>query len=112
MVPAPAEGVQINCISAKGISWPSDASRYAETKYDPETISPPKDWIGGKYRNATVKSTWKETGVTFNPANDEHFQVWMRTAGLPTFRKLYGRNDDTDLPEGVYELPIEYSALL
>jgi hypothetical protein len=25
---------------------------------------------------------------------DEHFIVWMRTAGLPTFRKLYGKIDE------------------
>ena len=24
---------------------------------------------------------------------DEHFIVWMRTAGLPNFRKLYGHLD-------------------
>mmetsp|Transcript_22109 Transcript_22109/g.32207 ORF Transcript_22109/g.32207 Transcript_22109/m.32207 type:complete len:363 (+) Transcript_22109:117-1205(+) len=30
---------------------------------------------------------------------NEHFIVWMRTAGLPTFRKLYGKIDD-DLNKG------------
>ncbi len=30
---------------------------------------------------------------------DEHFIVWMRTAGLPTFRKLYGKID-SDLKKG------------
>jgi hypothetical protein len=25
---------------------------------------------------------------------DEHFIVWMRTAGLPNFRKLWGRIDN------------------
>lgn len=33
----------------------------------------------------------------------------MRTAGLPTFRKLYGRNNNKDLVSGEYELSIEYS---
>jgi hypothetical protein len=30
---------------------------------------------------------------------NEHFIVWMRTAGLPTFRKLYGRIEQ-NLEEG------------
>lgn len=26
---------------------------------------------------------------------DEHFIVWMRTAGLPNFRKLWGKIENT-----------------
>lgn len=36
---------------------------------------------------------------------DEHFIVWMRTAGLPTFRKLYARIQ-TPLPAGTYTVRI------
>jgi hypothetical protein len=35
----------------------------------------------------------------------EHFIVWMRTAGLPNFRKLYGRVE-TDLLPGQYTMRI------
>jgi len=36
---------------------------------------------------------------------DEHFIVWMRTAGLPTFRKLYARIDEP-LAAGTYTVQI------
>ena len=35
----------------------------------------------------------------------EHFIVWMRPAGLPSFRKLWGRIE-TDLPVGQYQVSI------
>ena len=31
---------------------------------------------------------------------DPHFIVWMRTAGLPNFRKLWGQISDTTLKAG------------
>lgn len=37
---------------------------------------------------------------------NEHFIVWMRTAGLPNFRKLWGTIDG-DLEPGQYELVIQ-----
>lgn len=37
---------------------------------------------------------------------DEHFIVWMRTSGLPTFRKLWGRIDE-GLMGGEYYMRIE-----
>jgi hypothetical protein len=36
---------------------------------------------------------------------DEHFIVWMRTAGLPNFRKLWGRIESDVLP-GNYQMDI------
>lgn len=33
----------------------------------------------------------------------------MRIAGLPTFRKLYGRNVGQNLPAGTYRIAIKYN---
>jgi hypothetical protein len=41
----------------------------------------------------------------------EHFMVWMRTAGLPEFRKLWGRIE-TQLPAGNYLININNSMLI
>jgi hypothetical protein len=37
---------------------------------------------------------------------DEHFIVWMRTAGLPNFRKLWGRIE-AGIKAGTYDLTID-----
>jgi hypothetical protein len=47
---------------------------------------------------------------------NEDFIVWMRTAALPTFRKLYRiiqkKVDAPTLASGKYELEVSYSILL
>ena len=59
----------------------------------------------------------KETGILFSGQMqkivslfllnfEEHFIVWMRTAGLPTFRKLYGQINE-DIVNGTYYLKID-----
>lgn len=78
---------QIYNMSEKGIAWPGEASKYKATAYTPEQCAPPPFWAL-RYPNG-----YTADGPTAIPdfAQDEHFQVWMRTAGLPTFRKLYFR---------------------
>jgi hypothetical protein len=47
------------------------------------------------------KTDYKE--VQWLDMKNEHFIVWMRTAGLPNFRKLWGRIPN-GLEAGSYEL--------
>jgi hypothetical protein len=46
-----------------------------------------------KYKNIDKSRQWIDM-------TDEHFIVWMRPAGLPNFRKLWGRITDRDLKAG------------
>lgn len=47
-----------------------------------------------------------ETGHSVPVTTDEDLMVWMRTASLPSFRKLY-RIIDTELPAGDYVVEID-----
>lgn len=53
---------------------------------------------------------YNETNPPPNLKEDLHFQNWMRTAGLPTFTKLYGRNDADTMVAGTYQIVIGLSA--
>ncbi|KAL7411776.1 ligand-effect modulator 3 family [Mrakia frigida] len=81
-----------------GITWPNEHKKYKTAGYDsPSDVSPPPNWAA-KYPD----------GYTEFPdlAADEHFQVWMRTAGLPTFRKLFYRNDVETMAQGRYRIAV------
>ena len=67
-------------INETGIAWASDITH----KY--------------KMPENAEKILWKNI-------TDEHFMVWMRPAGLPNFRKLWGRINQ-DLPIGTYKLEV------
>ena len=65
-----SEGIKVN---EKDIAWKADKEL--------------------KYKNVDLKKQWIDM-------TDEHFIVWMRPAGLPNFRKLWGRITDRDLKAG------------
>jgi len=50
------------------------------------------------------KKNWQD--IQWHDMEDEHFIVWMRTAGLPNFRKLWGKIED-GLAPGNYQIRIE-----
>ena len=74
----PQIGTEIQILD-KDIAWESDRKRFKNTN------------------NASV--------VQWTNIEDERFMVWMRPAGLPDFRKLWGRIE-VDLEPGTYYLQI------
>lgn len=77
-------------ISIKNIAWSSDLTyKFKNTKTEnlPKGVASYKD-------------------IQWYDMQDEHFIVWMRTAGLPNFRKLWGKLDK-DLEEGEYQVRIK-----
>ncbi|KAK9687999.1 alkylphosphocholine resistance protein lem3 [Basidiobolus ranarum] len=85
-----------------GIAWASDADKYKKTSYTYSQALPPPNWAK-RYPNGTYTAEYPPPDIS----TDQHFQVWMRTAGLPSFRKLYGRNDNDGLKKGQYEMVID-----
>ncbi|KAI8065393.1 CDC50/LEM3 family [Gilbertella persicaria] len=88
--------------SEKDIAWPSDKKRLASTQMNPEDLVPPPNWQK-RYPNGYTADN------IFQPQEDEHFQVWMRTSWYPTFRKLYSALREGTLEAGTYEVNITLS---
>jgi len=89
--------------SEPGIAWDSDAQQYKKTKYSYSDVVPPPNWV-----KRYPSGQYTESNPPPDLSKDEHLQVWMRTAGLPSFRKLYGRLNQ-GLPKGTYEVDIEWN---
>ncbi|KIJ29888.1 hypothetical protein M422DRAFT_784168 [Sphaerobolus stellatus SS14] len=86
--------------SASNIAWPGERKKYAVMPgYNVSEIVPPPNWHD-RFPNGYTKENIP------NFQEDEHFQNWMRTAGLPTFSKLWGRNDNNDMVKGSYSITI------
>ncbi|XP_063541323.1 cell cycle control protein 50A [Cydia strobilella] len=99
-------------VSRTGIAWDSDKTiKFRNPSGDLKTafanFSKPANW---------AKNIWE---LDLEDDNNNGFQnedliVWMRTAALPTFRKLYRRvkHDEqgfaTGLVKGLYTLKVEY----
>jgi cell cycle control protein 50 len=83
------------------IAWGSDKELYGKTKYKPDDVMPPPNW----------RSLWPDGYKDDLPPPDlsqwQAFMVWMRTAGLPTFSKLYQRNDRDAMKQGTYRVIID-----
>jgi len=94
-------------MSEKNIAWPGEAKKYAaEPNYQLSEIVPPPNW------RARYPDGYTESNPPPNLKENEHFQNWMRTAGLPTFTKLYSRNDADKLSKGRYQIVVDMSAFL
>lgn len=65
------------------ISWISDRKTFKPSKYSPDEISPPPNWIK-RYPNGYTRESLDAV------SNNQHLMVWMKTAALPKFYKLYG----------------------
>ena len=78
--------------SERGIVWPGEAKKYTDKPdYNLDEIVPPPNWRDRYPNNYTEAKPF-----------DQHFQKRMRTACLPTFTKLWGRNNDDKLLKGNY----------
>lgn len=86
------------------IAWPTDKEKYRKTQYKNSEIVPPPNW-SLRYPNGTYTDQY--------PAPDlstmENFMVWMHTAALPDFRKIWGRNDNQNLEQGRWRIRIDLS---
>ena len=94
---------QTYTMTSEGTAWGTDADLY-------KTLTPPQPYA---YGDVVPPPNWRERYPVYNETfpfpdlhSDDHFQVWMRTAGLPSFSKLYLRNDNQAMEVGRYQIDV------
>ncbi|KUI72721.1 Meiotically up-regulated gene 89 protein [Cytospora mali] len=89
-------------MSEKGIAWDSDKELYKNisSAIALDSIAVPPNW------QLQFPNGYTQSNPPPNIGQNEHFMVWMRTAGLPDFSKLYMRNDTTTMAKGTYQVDI------
>ncbi|KAF2746780.1 Lem3/Cdc50 [Sporormia fimetaria CBS 119925] len=92
-------------MTERGIVWSTEKDLYGRPDYAPETVRPPPGWAKQYPVDSDGQPTYEGVGLP-DLHTWEAFQVWMRTAGLPTFSKLAMRNDNDKLQKGTYRLKI------
>ncbi|NP_001084895.1 transmembrane protein 30B L homeolog [Xenopus laevis] len=103
-------------LAGKGISWWTDYNvKFRNPTSGNETLA----YLKSVFQGTAQPPNWLTPvyNLSDDPYNtgfiNEDFIVWMRTAALPTFRKLYRRiesgNFTTGLPPGEYRLKIVYN---
>lgn len=98
--PQNGENNQTYTFSDDDISWSSDRNtRFKKTSYKPEDVVPPPNW------QASYPDGYTEENMP-DLSQMQHLQNWMRTSGLPSFFKLYGKNTTETMSTGTYEVDI------
>lgn len=83
-----------------GIAWPGERKKYTNRpKTAIDQLVPPPGWQD-RFPDGYTEDNFP------NLQEDLHFQNWMRTAALPTFTKLYARNDKETMTKGTYQIMI------
>lgn len=97
-------GAQTYTFDSSNIAWSTDLQKYGKTQYSPSQIVPPPNWAL-QYPNGQYSDQNPPPDIS----KDQHLMVWMRTAALPDFRKIWGKNENTDLPAGRWRLMVDSS---
>lgn len=95
------ENNQTYTFTDQDISWSSDRKhKFKKTKYKPEDVVPPPNW-DKQYPDGYTEENMPDL------LQMEHLQNWMRTAALPNFYKLYGKNTTSTMPSGTYQITVD-----
>ena len=97
-------GVYANSVFNDSFTWLNDTSLFSDKDI---TFSVEREHV---FKNLSTKYTsgnkWLEKSSIFHGQTNEHFIVWMRTAPLQTFSKLYAKCKDCTIEPGDYLIKV------